>query len=71
MDRLLLLEIALAIFAVVLLKKIFIKRSVANLPPGPPKLPLLQNLLDLPREKVWLTYSDWGKQWGMCVSQNV
>jgi hypothetical protein len=69
MDRLLLLEIALAIFAVVLLKKFFTKRSVASLPPGPPKLPLLQNLLNLPRGKVWVTYSDWGKQWGMCLSQ--
>jgi hypothetical protein len=69
MDRLLLLEIALAIFAVVLLKKFFTKRSVAGLPPGPSKLPLLQNLLNLPRGKVWATYSDWGKQWGMCLSQ--
>lgn len=68
MSKLLSLGIALTtIFTVVLLKNIFTsKRSIASLPPGPPKLPLFQNLLDLPTGKTWITFSEWGKRWGAC-----
>jgi len=64
------LEIALAILTVILLKKVFTKRSIA-LPPGPPKLPLLGNLLDMPTERAWITFADWGKKWGDIVSVSV
>ncbi|KAF8814215.1 cytochrome P450 [Phlegmacium glaucopus] len=67
MGSLLFLHIALAMFAVVFLKKVFTKRSIP-LPPGPSKLPLLDNLLDLPTDKTWITFSDWAKKWGDIVS---
>ncbi|KAF8812810.1 cytochrome P450 [Phlegmacium glaucopus] len=69
MGSLLFLDVAFAILTVILLKKIFTKRSIA-LPPGPPKLPLLDNFLDLPTstDKAWITFSDWGKKWGNIVS---
>jgi len=38
------------------------KRSTFPLPPGPKKLPLLGNLLDLPKNFEWETYARWGKE---------
>ncbi|KAF8810293.1 cytochrome P450 [Phlegmacium glaucopus] len=67
MGSLLFLDITFAVFTVLLLKKIFTKPSTP-LPPGPPKLPLLDNLLDFPTDKAWITFSDWGKKWGDIVS---
>ncbi|EGO01616.1 hypothetical protein SERLA73DRAFT_166166 [Serpula lacrymans var. lacrymans S7.3] len=34
------------------------------LPPGPNRMPLLGNLLDMPSDKPWLTFADWGKKFG-------
>ena len=33
-------------------------------PPGPKGLPIIGNLLDLPTEKQWVTYTEWGKKYG-------
>ena len=59
-----LLDVAVAVFGIILVKKIFTKRS-GPLPPGPPKLPILQNLLDMPNSQEWITFAEWGKKWGM------
>lgn len=59
-----LLDIALLILGVVLLKKVFSRLSAAPLPPGPRRLPLLGNLLDMPTSQEWLTFANWGKKWG-------
>jgi hypothetical protein len=44
-------------------------RTRLPLPPGPKPLPIIGNLLDIPREKEWLTYLDWNKRYGdvVCV----
>lgn len=34
------------------------------LPPGPKPLPILGNILDMPRKNEWETISEWGKQYG-------
>lgn len=56
-------DFALLAVTLVLLKKIFSKKS-APLPPGPPKLPVLENLLDMPASREWLTFGDWGEKYG-------
>ena len=33
-------------------------------PPGPPGLPLLGNLLDMPDNPSWTTYIRWGEKYG-------
>ncbi|KAJ7620491.1 cytochrome P450 [Mycena polygramma] len=38
-------------------------RSKLPLPPGPPKLPLLGNVLDIPASHTWETYTAWSKQY--------
>ena len=61
------LDVVAAVFGIVLVKKFFTKRSSA-LPPGPSKLPILENLLDMPTSHEWITFAEWGKKWGMELS---
>ncbi|KAJ7274707.1 cytochrome P450 [Mycena rebaudengoi] len=39
------------------------KRTKLPLPPGPPKLPFIGNLLDMPRRFEWETYMEWSKRY--------
>ncbi|KAG9057243.1 hypothetical protein FS842_008050 [Serendipita sp. 407] len=39
--------------------------------PGPPKLPIVGNLLQIPREVPWKTYQEWAKIYGPCVHLEV
>ena len=47
------------------ISRLLAKRPVAPLPPGPKRLPLLGNLLDMPTEQEWLTFAEWGKKYGV------
>ncbi|KAF8518587.1 cytochrome P450 [Gautieria morchelliformis] len=42
-----------------------------RLPPGPPRKFLLGNVLDMPTQQEWVTYSQWAKQYGDLVYLNV
>lgn len=35
-----------------------------SLPPGPPKWPIIGNLLHIPKNYAWQVYANWGKQYG-------
>jgi hypothetical protein len=38
-------------------------------PPGPPKHPLIGNLLNFPLDQQWLTFLEWGKEYGRYFSR--
>ncbi|TFK75553.1 cytochrome P450 [Pluteus cervinus] len=67
---LLVLDTVLAFFGLYLLKCILTPRR-PPLPPGPPPRPLIGNLLDMPSEKPWYTFREWGKKWGPITSVSV
>lgn len=41
--------------------------SGLKLPPGPPRRPLIGNLLDMPKTEEWKTYNRWAKEYGDLV----
>ena len=46
------------------------RRRDSKLPPGPPRLPILGNLHQAPKEAVWVTYRKWVEQYGPLVYLN-
>ncbi len=37
------------------------------LPPGPHRLPIIGNVLDIPKAQEWLVYQGWSKKFGECA----
>ncbi|CAO2648174.1 Nn.00g074410.m01.CDS01 [Neocucurbitaria sp. VM-36] len=44
------------------------KRHRANLPPGPPRLPIIGNLHQAPADAGWVTFQKWVEQYGPLVA---
>jgi len=65
------LDVALGVITLLLLYYFFRRPSVPPLPPGPKKLPLIGNLRDMPREREWLKFAEWGKKYGSIVSVSI
>ncbi|KAI0031951.1 cytochrome P450 [Vararia minispora EC-137] len=49
----------------------FSRRSSLPLPPGPRRLPIIGNLLDIPKVYPWIKYSEWAKKYGDVISLSV
>ncbi|KAJ8590892.1 cytochrome P450 [Rhizopogon salebrosus TDB-379] len=58
------LNLCLAAAGVYVVKQLFTKKNPAPYPPGPQRLPIIGNILDMPRLKPWLTFTEWGKNYG-------
>lgn len=41
-------------------------KQLLPLPPGPPRMPFVGNLLDMPEVKPWLKYREWCQKYGRC-----
>ena len=53
---------------IIILTRRYIKTATAcsrqPLPPGPPRLPIIGNLLSMPRRSAWLTYKELSRRYG-------
>ncbi|KAG2148109.1 cytochrome P450 [Suillus clintonianus] len=58
------LDLCLAGAGVYLVKQVFTQKNPAPYPPGPPGRPLVGNIPDMPQDKPWLTFTEWGKKYG-------
>jgi hypothetical protein len=47
------------------------RRDSLPLPPGPRGLPLLNNLLDVPKHHPWVQYAKWGREYGQFPADTV
>ncbi|KAI1788998.1 cytochrome P450 [Ganoderma leucocontextum] len=61
----------LLLLGVFLVSRLFKKRPLRALPPGPKGLPLIGSVFDLPTTHMWLTFADWCKKWGDIMSVNI
>ncbi|KAK0501166.1 cytochrome P450 [Armillaria luteobubalina] len=66
-------DISIAFVGLILAWYLFRKssRSTAPFPPGPRGLPFIGNLLDMPSEKEWLTFAEWGGKYGDITSVSI
>ncbi|RPD57314.1 cytochrome P450 [Lentinus tigrinus ALCF2SS1-7] len=46
-------------------------RARSKLPPGPTPLPIIGNILDIPRNNPWQTFAEWGKIYGDVIHLQV
>jgi hypothetical protein len=59
------LQVALASVAAVAIYFWCKRHSHPHFPPGPPSLPIIGSALSIPRDKEWLVFTKWAKEYGM------
>lgn len=45
------------------------RSSAVHLPPGPTPLPLIGNVLQVPKDREWAQYAEWAKIYGQYASE--
>ncbi|KAJ7228990.1 cytochrome P450 [Mycena pura] len=65
------LDVCAVFCALFLLKSLLSLQQVYSLPPGPKGLPIVGNVLDMPSEKEWETFSAWSDKYGDICSVTV
>ncbi|OJA19251.1 hypothetical protein AZE42_05985 [Rhizopogon vesiculosus] len=58
------LDLCLGGVGIYLLNRALSKKNPAPYPPGPAGRPLVGNIPDMPQDKPWLTFTEWGKKYG-------
>ncbi|KAH7920190.1 cytochrome P450 [Leucogyrophana mollusca] len=53
-----------AVVASALVRKYYRSTATLRLPPGPPRLPIVGNALDIKPDEPWITYTQWGEIYG-------
>lgn len=66
-----LLDVAAVSWALYLLNRLLVRSRGLPLPPGPTRLPLIDNLLDLPKEYNWVYWSKYKELYGPISSLSV
>ncbi|KAJ7634757.1 cytochrome P450 [Roridomyces roridus] len=61
------LSLDLAAIGAAALCLVYMRRDTRPVPPGPRPLPLVGNLLDLPKHEQWLVYQEWSRRYGSDV----
>ncbi|OOF93612.1 hypothetical protein ASPCADRAFT_173504 [Aspergillus carbonarius ITEM 5010] len=63
------LVVLVGIAVVILIRRALLQyRRDQKLPPGPPRLPWLGNLHQIPKQKAYLRFTEWSKQYGRLFS---
>ncbi|TFY76167.1 hypothetical protein EWM64_g7846 [Hericium alpestre] len=65
------LDVGLAVLGLFLVKHILSRRTAGPYPPGPKGLPVIGNVLDMPKSQGWLTFAKWADEYGNIIHLNL
>jgi hypothetical protein len=57
-------DVAAGVAATLLVARLLTNRRSQPLPPGPPTTPFFGHALQVPKDKPWITFAAWAKEYG-------